>query len=388
MKFGTYFQTRKDVQSGRTMLRRGRAALLAAALGTGMLTTGCGMIHEDLDPCAVRPATRTYVSFVYDYNTQEKDLLAEHIGAVSLFVFDEQGQLVAMEERSNDANQQALKQPGFNIPFDESRLQPGRNYRIYAVAHEHPGGYSELLKEAAAIYRRNVTGDAFNFADFELTLDRDENGRVDHGGKMLNGLWTSRSEVTAQIPEVVDPQEGDPQEPDHEIFATVPLQRITNQLTIRFWQPDWHDYVTPDNYEISVVMPKGNGHITIDGKVMDDTPMTYTAHNVVAETIDTRAGSMKCIRADIGLSRLILEHDATLVVRDKTTGTVTTIPNLHAILAKNNEAYAAKNWSAQEYLDREYQYSIEFPLDGSIPTYVSLRIDALSWVKRIQLVDL
>lgn len=59
--------------------------MLAASL------TGCGLMHDDLEDCATRPSTHTSVKFVYDYNTQTKDMFNDHVGAVTLYVFDSSG---------------------------------------------------------------------------------------------------------------------------------------------------------------------------------------------------------------------------------------------------------------------------------------------------------
>jgi hypothetical protein len=50
-------------------------------------------------------------------------------------------------------------------------------------------------------------------------------------------------------------------------------------------------------------------------------------------------------------------------------------------------AYEINNYQPQEYLDREYDYRLEFFLRGDRWEFVSVCIDVLSWAKRIQYVE-
>ena len=55
------------------------------------LLAGCDMMKEDRSDCP----TGLYVNFVYDYNTQRADMFKDHVGSVTLYVFDEADKLVA-----------------------------------------------------------------------------------------------------------------------------------------------------------------------------------------------------------------------------------------------------------------------------------------------------
>ena len=46
------------------------------------------------------------------------------------------------------------------------------------------------------------------------------------------------------------------------------------------------------------------------------------------------------------------------------------------------------NYSAQEFLDREYDYKLDFFLKGDQWQYMQLGISILDWSKRIQRADL
>ena len=362
---------------------------IPATIPLAFMATGCSLMHDDLDPCAVKPDTHTSVKFKYDYNTRGEDLFASQVGAVTLYIFDEEGRLVTTVERANSVHGDALKSPEFQIDFESDVIQPEQTYTFYAMAHEHPGGYDALLSDAGAAFRRTqmVPGE-HGIGDLILSLERDANGLVNHEGKMLNHFWTTLEPFRLEVPEEKVPAEGDPQEEDHYLVATVPLMRVTNKVTVTFWQSDFPGLIDPAHYDIWIEVPKGNGVLDITGKVLDDSAMRYEPYNVETVRTDTGSGEAASIRADFGISRIMLGQEMTLVVRNKNTGNVTRIPELPEILAASNKGFADKNWSDQEYLDREYEYDIKFAFGDPIPKWVDVNVAILSWTYRVQLVDL
>jgi hypothetical protein len=58
--------------------------------------------------------------------------------------------------------------------------------------------------------------------------------------------------------------------------------------------------------------------------------------------------------------------------------------NLADCLAQGRSAYETYNYSQQEYLDREYNYKLEFFLVGDRWNYINLSVSTLPWAKRIQ----
>ena len=61
------------------------------------MTTSCSMMQDDLDDCP----TGLYLSFKYDYNLQRADMFNDHVGAVTVYVFDEEGRYVTKQEEAN-----------------------------------------------------------------------------------------------------------------------------------------------------------------------------------------------------------------------------------------------------------------------------------------------
>lgn len=60
------------------------------AIATLLTVASCDMWHTDTDDCP----TGIYVKFKYDYNLQRADMFNDHVGAVTLYVYDENGNFV------------------------------------------------------------------------------------------------------------------------------------------------------------------------------------------------------------------------------------------------------------------------------------------------------
>lgn len=81
------------------------------------------------------------------------------------------------------------------------------------------------------------------------------------------------------------------------------------------------------------------------------------------------------------------DKNAILTITNKTTGEEVARINLADCLAQGRGAFEARHYSAQEFLDREYDYKLDFFLQGNQWKYVQLSISILDWSKRIQRVD-
>lgn len=355
----------------------------------GIATTGCSLMHEDLQPCAVKPNTKTTVKFVYDYNTDDTDLFASSVGGVTLYVFDSDEKLIAIEECNNATSGNALKTNTYKIEFDSSLVKPGESYSFYAVAHGHERGYKGALSMPGAAFRRTeLSLNSHTVSDYTLTLDRDADGIVDHDGVMIDDIWATLTPVRVDIPLEKEPEEGDIQEPDHLIEVKIPLMRLTNHLTLTFWQTDYESGIDPTQYDVTIETSSGSGCLDITGNRISATPLVYKPVKVWGDNVEIDGRNVACVRAEFGLSRIMLNSDLKAVVRDKANEVTSTLPNLSSILSYGRDAYASKGWSAQEYLDRQHNFAIDFPLGNPIPKWVNVNIDILSWSKRYQIENL
>lgn len=371
----------------------GKRSLFPAIASAVVLTasmTGCGLMHDDLEDCATRPDTHTSVKFVYDYNTQTKDMFNDHVGAVTLYVFDANGNYVTEVEKANSSTSDALKNKSFQIDLS---LKPGV-YTLYAIAQGHQSGYQASLQEPGAKFRRTPLAAGDPFGSYFLNLDHN-NGLVVNQGQQLDTHWTTNLNqtdnnrpVTLVVPQVSDPIEGDKQEEDKEVTATVPLMRVTNHLTISFWQTDFSTKIDPSHYDIQLQFPQGNSKLDLQGTTYHEQTITYTPLRTWTDSKNIDGNQAASVYAEFSFPRMMLNSNTRIVITNRNTGHVSTLDYVPRLLAKGKEAWDPFSWGEQEYLDREYEYSLDFPLGDPIPKWVQVNVNILSWSKRIQHVDL
>ena len=127
------------------------------------MTTSCSMMQDDLDDCP----TGLYLSFKYDYNLQRADMFNDHVGAVTVYVFDEEGRYVTKQEEANVPGHAPLSSPLYTMRMN---LAPGK-YKFLVLAGQKD--YEAQLAGGGArfVRREPGAGDAMEGA-LDVTLDR------------------------------------------------------------------------------------------------------------------------------------------------------------------------------------------------------------------------
>lgn len=92
-----------------------RTAAFGTIVALGSMLSSCNdLMHDDLPPCDMG----VDLQFKYDYNVQRADMFNDHVGGVCVFVFDEQGNLVARQDAANEGKSQPLKDPNYAMRID------------------------------------------------------------------------------------------------------------------------------------------------------------------------------------------------------------------------------------------------------------------------------
>ena len=93
----------------------------------GVVRPDGGVRHDDLlfdDAGRLgRLPHRLYLSFKYDYNLQRADMFNDHVGAVTVYVFDEEGRYVTKQEEANVPGHAPLSSPLYTMRMN---LAPGQ----------------------------------------------------------------------------------------------------------------------------------------------------------------------------------------------------------------------------------------------------------------------
>ena len=198
------------------------------------MTTSCSMMQDDLDDCP----TGLYLSFKYDYNLQRADMFNDHVGAVTVYVFDEEGRYVTKQEEANVPGHAPLSSPLYTMRMN---LAPGK-YKFLVLAGQKD--YEAQLAGGGArfVRREPGAGDAMEGA-LDVTLDRVAGAsgwEVAHGGLPLDTLWHGMELSAAEV------FEGKP------TYDTISLVRDTKHINVSLREIDDPTQMDVANYEFRI----------------------------------------------------------------------------------------------------------------------------------------
>lgn len=333
----------------------------------GSLLASCNdLMHDDLPPCDMG----VDLQFKYDYNVQRADMFNDHVGGLCVFVYDEQGNFIARHDTYNDAVSQPLKDPNYAMRIN---LEPGK-YRFATFAFQKK--YEDALAQPGAKFQIALPQQGDNITALHARLDR-EQGKVNNQSQPLDTLWQGLSNELVEVKDL--------QVTRH----TIGLVRDTKQLTISLHQTDEPANIHADDFSYQIT--NANGDISYDNSLLPDEELTYTPYYTWTTEFKDTEGNVKerTAHAALMFSRLIWhpveekDKNAILTITNKTTGEEVARIDLADCLAQGRGAFEARHYSAQEFLDREYDYKLDFFLLGNKWRYATLRISILDWSKHI-----
>ncbi len=145
-------------------------------------------MHDDLPPCDMG----VDLQFKYDYNVQRADMFNDHVGGLSVFVYDEQGNFIARHDAYNDATSQPLKDPNYAMRIN---LEPGK-YRFATFAFQKK--YEDALAQPGAKFQIALPQQDDNITALHTRLDR-EQGKVNNQSQPLDTLWQGLSNELVEV---------------------------------------------------------------------------------------------------------------------------------------------------------------------------------------------
>ncbi|MBQ9667818.1 MAG: FimB/Mfa2 family fimbrial subunit [Prevotella sp.] len=369
----------------------------------------CSLMKDELDDC---PQGLT-VQFVYDYNVERADMFSDHVGSVTLYVYDAaDGHLVRMQTEDNTASAQPLRDPNYRMTVDGL---PAGDYRLLALANQRQ--YADLRQLPGTRYVRD--GESEGMTALTVTLaDLPARTAATAISQQLDTLWhgTLRSSVTRADDASASPEGGVGQTVtvrEHQLTScVVSLVRDTKRLHLSIRQADDPAHCDIADYDITLV--DCNGRILWDNTVATPaTPtepteptITYTPFARWNTYYDGQTGQSlrqrpatddqleETAHADLDFNRLMLRGPqeptapALLTITHREDGRQVARINLPEILSQGRGAFEREHYGAQEFLDRAYDYRLDFILVGGQWQYMSLGIHTLPWTLRWQNVEL
>lgn len=290
-----------------------------SALALGLWA--CDYIHDDsLKPCEYR------LHFVYDYNMKFADAFQKEVSQVSLFLCDDKGNFITKRQIEGDE----LK--ANNVVLD---VEPGTYYAVTWA------GLSDASYELP-----QLTPGESTIEDIKVrTLRNSDATQLNE----LTPLWHSLDTLVVT---------GKSQEEKE-----ISLAKNTNRL--RFILQDTEGYsmnVKDFTFEITA----DNGYMDYDNSLIDDPVITYKPYfidnvNIASEDPDVAIGDtlkQYVAVAEMNTMRLMNGENYRLIVRHKDWKEDVLNINLPSYLLLTK--MEGHNISAQEYLDRQDEYSIIF----------------------------
>ena len=378
----------------RNILHKGVLLLTAA-----VTLSSCSMMTEDLSGCP----TGLYVNFVYDYNIQRADMFKDHVGGLTLYVFDESDNIAAQRTVSGSE----LSRYGYNIHFTESELAPGHQYRLCAIAMQKDWGQASSATGYIPSISNNRTSLKVSLAHQKGTTTY---GRVSNEAP-LDTLWHTLTTLEAEaenLPAATKykiASDGSVRSngidavtvlPGMPTYATVSLIRDTKHLNISLREIDTPEQVNDEDYDVFII--DANTDVNYCNEII--TPGDSVIYQPYAQWTTTIEGqgaiaTDRSAHYDLMFNRLMYntttDKNAVLCIRNNKTGENIAMLNLPYILCTGRMAYEIYSYSPQEYLDREYDYRLELFLKNgrwAQGSFISVCVDVLSWARRIQYVEL
>ena len=348
-----------------TNRRKQQAWAKVAIIFAALLLASCSMMKEDRSDC---PDCRNplHIKVRYDYNIQRANMFADHVEQVTVYVVDPAtGTVVDTQTASNSAMSSPLRDLSFAFNFEG--LAPG-SYRLYATGRS----------AAEAAYKTTIPDIAESIENLSFTVPTEANGQVPF--QRLDTIWNTLKPVDVVIPE---------KEPTE---ATIGLMRLTNDLNVMVFRRDHPADNGYERYEVLVtdihpVLGFENAPASESQSIVYRPFASWTTETTADEAIVERNAHY-----DLSLSRLIQHEDARqnarLIIRNRESGHEIINIDLCYYLALARNAYEIQNYGIQEYLDREYDYRLDFGIEGEGEKetwkYITIRINVLSWALRIQ----
>ena len=335
----------------------------------------CDMMKEDVDDtyCGL------FINFKYDYNLQRADMFKDHVGGVTLYVFDSDGHFIKTYEDNNIPQMGTLLYDGTYAYCMHITDLPDGDYRFIALANQRP--YKETLTTPGPKYHRSELHSGDPMESLHVTLDR-KDGIVSNIAPM-DTLWHG---MTGTEPIRVKNIGYN--------VATISLVRDTKMLTIGLHHLDDDKKLNIAAEDFDFTIRDYNGRLAYNNVVVEEEPLIYTPfHKWDTYTKDEHGNPVdKTAHASITFNRLMLHNslneDAILTIINKINGKIVAEINLPEFLAQGRNAIDTYRYEAQEYLDRGYDFYMDFFLRDEewyeVQLSIGVGLHILSWARRIQ----
>lgn len=314
----------------------------------GMLAFNTSCIDENTEDCG-----EVNIRFNYSYNILSVNAFESQANEVSLYVFDKASRRLIFQETASQP-----KLPN-DFSFRTNELDAG-DY-IFAAWAQGPlsgsNGESYVIPEL-------VIGSS-TIDDLTYFIKRIENTVHNQLNNLLVGV------TNATITNSIQDQ-----------WVVVDLKKVNRNVRVVLLPYTSGTDLDVKNYEFSIVDKTGNGKINYDFSLLPDTEITYfpffEANSKPASSEQLEEDEIdRAVVAEIKTSRIVEENNPKLIIKalgNNTTLASISLPWLFSLTSMESHS----EWSLQEYLDRQDQFSVTLFINND--AWMSNTIIINGWV--------
>jgi len=302
---------------------------LPLLLAIFMVFTTSSCIREEVRDCGAT------VRFMYVHNILSINALENHADEVFLYIFGEDGILV--QQYSNASTPLTND---FMIRLNDLKSS---NYHFVAWARS-----KHITSEQSYFSIPKLTAGVSSIDELTYMMKREDSGFQRHE---LNNFLVGMAEA------VID---------NHNSHVTVELRKVTNKIRVAILPYTSGNTLGVADYEFSIVDKTGNGYINYDYTLLPDKQITYLPY--YASNLSPKDDVLS--PNEVGRAAVVEINTSRLIEANA--------PRLHIVERKGSKEIVSLNlpwvfsltgmedhreWSLQEYLDRQDRYTIMLYLD-------------------------
>lgn len=334
------------------MMKRALHTILAAVACVSLATSisSCdSVIYDDEGDCEVR----YHVPFTFTKNMLNSDAFASQVTAVTLYVFDRDGNLVLTKSDSGDA----LSRPGYKMDID---LAPG-HYSMIAWC----SGTSPVQPNTAF----NI-GSGSSVTSFGATLPLLGSAPSLYSDLDIRPLYYGC--VTDVVCAEADYGDID--------LPTIDLMKDTNLINLVLLNRD-NRVMTPDDFSIRIT--GSNSAMTYLNDVAAAEPFDYRPWSVrqvqaQAGNASESAAAYGGLIAEITVGRIFTDIKQRIIITRTSDGDdIISIDLVSLLLAVKSNYHTV--YSDQDYLDRMDHHKLIFILSNDLSWYTADGININGW---------
>lgn len=369
-----------------TTIQKTTSRFLLLPVLAGAMASCDSVLNYDEGDCSIEYS----VKFKYDYNIEEVDAFSKLVRTVTLYAFDENGNLVY--RKTDEGEQLGDADYTMKVDIDASKYHliawAGLNDESFAVPLLAPQ-QSKIDELTVQTLRKSANPDS-------RTSTESEEGKyiVDNE---LHSLWHG------EVKNAVATRSG------RESITTVSLVKNTNNIRIVVAQVNQSDQPIPptrviNKNSLKCAIYDDNGHMNYDNTLLPDNVLTYQPFVTDMNTVTSRAfqtngqpteegdsgaqQQFNAVVSEISIARLLTSQTPRLSIKNSVTGEMLfSNKNLIEFLELLRLEQYKNKYGLQEYLDREDNFSMIFFVNEKMALINSV-IEINGWIIHLKDIEL